>query len=96
MRSQGNVVMDSVIDTDVPNLDRCAESNGSQSPSMKNAKYSASRLVKKVGDFDSVHLLNLIKWLICFALFFFTSEIRSCVERGWMFGRICISCLGAS
>lgn len=47
MRSQGNVVMDSVIDTDVPNLDRCAESNGSQSPSMKNAKYSASRLVKK-------------------------------------------------
>ncbi|KAI8543086.1 hypothetical protein RHMOL_Rhmol08G0190900 [Rhododendron molle] len=47
MRSEGNVVMDSVIDTDVPNLDRCAESNGSQSPSMKNAKYSASRLVKK-------------------------------------------------
>lgn len=36
MRSDGNVVMDSVIDTDIPNLERCAESNGSQSPSIKN------------------------------------------------------------
>lgn len=39
MRSDGKVVMDSRIDTDATDLDRCAESNSSQRPFMKNIKY---------------------------------------------------------
>ncbi|CAL5434982.1 unnamed protein product [Camellia sinensis] len=42
MRSNGNIVSDSGIDTEVTSLERCAETNGSQSPSMKAAKYSVS------------------------------------------------------
>lgn len=57
MQSDGNVVMNSAIDTDVQNLDHCVESNGSQSPSMKNAKCLTSCLDKKVGDYKSVNLL---------------------------------------
>ncbi|CAL5401829.1 unnamed protein product [Camellia sinensis] len=42
MRSNGNIVSDSGIDTEVTSLECCAETNGSQSPSMKAAKYSVS------------------------------------------------------
>ncbi|GMP97625.1 hypothetical protein CsSME_00045804 [Camellia sinensis var. sinensis] len=42
MRSNGNIVSDSGINTEVTSLERYAETNGSQSPSMKAAKYSVS------------------------------------------------------
>ncbi|KAL7161196.1 hypothetical protein ACSBR2_041784 [Camellia fascicularis] len=47
MRSNGNIVSDSGIDTEVTSLERCAETNGSQSPSMKAAKYSVSGIERK-------------------------------------------------
>uniref|UniRef100_A0A5B6ZJG7 DUF4378 domain-containing protein n=2 Tax=Davidia involucrata TaxID=16924 RepID=A0A5B6ZJG7_DAVIN len=46
-QSDSHVVLDSKIDIEVTSSDRSAEVNGSQSPSMKAAKFSASSLIHK-------------------------------------------------